>query len=87
MEKSIVLQKKGEFLSTKRECFLQINGDEGVVIVEFVSSGVECNAPSVGRPGRVERYLKHGLAVLVAIRSAEMVPRAWEHLLVQYEYR
>ena len=29
--------------------------------------------------------LKHGLAVLVAIRSAAMVTEAWEQQLVQFE--
>ena len=39
------------------------------------------------RRGRVELPLKHGLAVLVAIRSAGMFTNAWAQQSVQYEHR
>ena len=38
----------------------------------------------VGETARVDLHLKHGRAVLVAIRSAGMVTNAWVQQLVQY---
>jgi len=39
------------------------------------------------RRGRVERYQQHGLAVLVAIRSAGIVANTWAQSLVKYGSR
>ena len=61
------------------------DGSDVVLINEPPPASNEPEAADLCFWWRVELYLQHGLAVLVAIRSARMVTNAWAGQLVQLD--